>query len=473
LGKYRKLIINIGLLSISNFGSKILVFLLVPLYTSILSTYEYGSYDLVVTSINLLIPILTINISSGVLRFALERDINQNDVFNVGFRITLKGVLGLLAIIIINSFINFIPAINEYYIFFILMFLVNALYQLCSHYARGIDEVKIVAFAGILQSILLVLFNVLFLIVFKLGITGFFMANIISLIISVLYFFIHLKLHKINIFETVDKTIYTEMKSYSRPLVLNSISWWINNTSDRYIVSWMCGIAANGIYSIAYKIPTIMNTFQSVFLQAWQISAVQEFDSNDEDNFYINVYRIYNLINVAVCSLMIIFSKVIARIMFSKDFYDAWIYVPFLLVAYIFGAMSGFIGGVFSAVKNTKIYSYSTIIGALINIALNILLINYIGVLGAAVATVVSYFVIWCIRIINAKKYINLRIKLIRDLFSYFILLLQAVVLLKFTSVSLYIIECTLLLLLFAIYKEEIKKLFKTVKNYKESLIKQ
>ena len=93
--------------------------------------------------------------------------------------------------------------------------------------------------------------------------------------------------------------------------------------------------------------------------------------------------------------------------------------------------------------------------------------------LGAAVATVVSYFVIWCIRIINAKKYINLRIKLIRDLFSYFILLLQAVVLLKFTSVSLYIIECTLLLLLFAIYKEEIKKLFKTVKNYKESLIKQ
>lgn len=70
--------------------------------------------------------------------------------------------MGLLAIIIINSFINFIPAINEYYIFFILMFLVNALYQLCSHYARGIDEVKIVAFAGILQSILLVLFNVLF-----------------------------------------------------------------------------------------------------------------------------------------------------------------------------------------------------------------------------------------------------------------------------------------------------------------------
>ena len=292
------------------------------------------------------------------------------------------------------------------------------------------------------------------------------MANIISLSISVLYFYIHLKLYKINILDSVDNTIFNEMKIYSRPLVLNSISWWINNTSDRYIVSWMCGIAANGLYSIAYKIPTIMNTLQSIFLHAWQISAVKEFNANDEDNFYINVYRVYNLCNVVISSLMIIFSKVIAHMLFSKDFYDAWIYVPFLLVAHIFGAMSRFIGGIFSAVKNTKMYSCSTIIGALINIVLNILLISYIGVLGAAVSTLISYFVIWCIRIINAKKFINLKIKLIRDSFSYFILLLQAMVLLKFKSAILYIIEIILLLVLFLIYKNEIKNLVQVVRVY-------
>jgi len=465
LEEYKKLIKNIGLLSISNFGSKILIFLLVPLYTNILSTYEYGSYDLVVTSINLLIPILTLEISSGVLRFALDKDVNGYNVFTVGLTVTIKGVLGLLAIIVVNNFINVIPAINDYYIFFILMYLSNALYQLCSNYARGIDEVKLVAFAGIIQTIFLVLFNIFLLVILELGISGFFLANIISLFISAFYLYIKLRLYKINIFECEVKLLRTSMINYSRPLVLNSISWWINNTADRYIVTWMCGIAANGIYSIAYKIPTIMNSLQSVFLQAWQISAVQEFDSNDKRSFYENVYQFYNFGNVIFCSLIIIFSKAIAHFMFSKDFYDAWIFVPFLLVAYIFGAMSGFIGGIFSAVKDTKIYSYSTIIGAIINIISNLLLINHIGILGAAVATMISYMVIWCIRILNAKKYINLRLNLIRDLLSYLMLLLQAMVMLKFTSYRLYIIEFTLLLILLIIYKSEIRNFVKIIRN--------
>ena len=66
---YKYLFKNIGLLTISQFGTKILVFLLVPLYTSVLSTSEYGTYDLFVTTINLLVPIVTLNLSDAVLLF--------------------------------------------------------------------------------------------------------------------------------------------------------------------------------------------------------------------------------------------------------------------------------------------------------------------------------------------------------------------------------------------------------------------
>lgn len=460
---YRKLIKNIGLLSISSFGSKILVFLLVPLYTNILSTYEYGSYDLVITSINLLMPILTINISSSVLRFALEKNINRNDVFSVGLKITIKGFIGLLLIIIINWILNIIPALNDYCIYFMLMYLVSALYQLCSYYARGINEIKVVAFAGIIQTILLFLFNIIFLIFFKLGISGFFIANILSLLLAIFFYCVCLKLYRINLFNVQNKNIRDEMKNYSRPLVLNSISWWVNNTSGRYIVTWICGVAANGVYSIAYKIPTILNTLQSIFLQAWEISAVQEYDPNDKNNFYGNIYHTYNICNVLVCSLVIIFTKVIAHFMFLKDFYDAWKYVPFLLIAYVFGAMAGLIGGIFSAVKDTKMCSYSTIAGALLNIILNIILVKSIGVIGAAVATLISYFVVWCIRVLNVKKYINLRIRIINDLCSYLILLLQSIAMIKFTSARLYIVEFFLFALLIFIYRNEIKKLVEIV----------
>ena len=180
-----------------------------------LSTYEYGSYDLVITSINLLMPILTINISSSVLRFALEKNINRNDVFSVGLKITIKGFIGLLLIIIINWILNIIPALNDYCIYFMLMYLVSALYQLCSYYARGINEIKVVAFAGIIQTILLVLFNIIFLIFFKLGISGFFIANILSLLLAIFFYCVCLKLYRINLFNVQNKNIMLQAKAES------------------------------------------------------------------------------------------------------------------------------------------------------------------------------------------------------------------------------------------------------------------
>ena len=55
------------------------------------------------------------------------------------------------------------------------------------------------------------------------------------------------------------------MLKYSCPLIANTVAWWITNASDRYVVMWLCGTAANGIYSVAYKIPSILNILQSFY----------------------------------------------------------------------------------------------------------------------------------------------------------------------------------------------------------------
>lgn len=61
-GRARELAVNTGLFAISSFGSKIISFLLLPLYTAVLSTGDYGTVDLINSTVGLLVPLLTLNI---------------------------------------------------------------------------------------------------------------------------------------------------------------------------------------------------------------------------------------------------------------------------------------------------------------------------------------------------------------------------------------------------------------------------
>jgi O-antigen/teichoic acid export membrane protein len=469
IGKYTNLIKNIGLLTISNFGGKILTFLLVPLYTSILSTVEYGSYDIVITTINLLTPILTLKISESVMRFSLEKNSDIKEIFSIGLKVIVRAWIILAIIIAINNIFNIIVIIKAYSFYLLLLFLVNSLYQLCSQFARGTDKIVDLSIAGVINSFTMVLLNVLFLLYFRLGIAGFFMARIQSCLISIIYYFFKLKIHRQIVKIKTPNHLSKCMTDYSKPLIVNSISWWINNASDRYIVSWICGVAVNGIYSIAYKIPSIVEVFQSIFLQAWQITAVTSFNDDDKEIFFSRIYTTYNLLMVLLCSIIIIMIKYIAGIMFAYEFYGAWVFVPILLLANVFGAMSGLIGGVFSAVKDTRIYSFSTVIGALVNLFLNIILIKFVGVIGAAIATAISYFAVWLIRMVNAKKYIRLKINIRRDLVAYFILVLQAILMINITSIKVYMLQLILFISIILIYYKEIDGLLKGFWRYASS----
>ena len=154
----------------------------------------------------------------------------------------------------------------------------------------------------------------------------------------------------------------------------------------------------NGIYSVAYKIPTIITTVQNIFLQAWTISAIKEYNSNDRDLFYKRTFFALNAVMSICCSFLVLTTKIFARLLYAKDFYEAWQYVPFLLVSSVFGAASGYIGPILSAKKNTKVMAMSTFGGAIVNLVLNFVLIYSIGVQGATMATAISNVIIYILR---------------------------------------------------------------------------
>ena len=452
MNRYRYLFKNIGLLTLSSFATKLLSFFLVPLYTNILTTTEYGTYDLFNTTVGVLLPILTLNVQDAVMRFVIDSKSNRKAIVSVAMKILLIANIIVATGLIVNSIFDISMLVKEYAIFFFLMFLVQSLSGVITYYVRGIDKIADLSISSVLVSVFTISCNVIFLVIFHWGLIGYFLANIIGPLVQCLYLVICSDM----IHDTDLRANFSEEKKamldYCKPMIANSVAWWINNTSDRYVVIFFCGLSENGVYSVASKIPSILNIFQSIFSQAWTLSAVRDFDPEDKNGFFANTYRIYNCLMVLICSAIIVVDKLLARFLYAKDFYVAWRYVPWLTIAIVFGALSGYIGGFFSAVKNSKIFAQSTVVGAISNIVLNFIMTPFMGALGAAIATAVCYFVVWVIRYWHSKKFIKLKIRLRRDIITYSLLVVQSIVLLFKDGIMLYTIEVGVFLIIAGLY---------------------
>ena len=198
-------------------------------------------------------------------------------------------------------------------------------------------------------------------------------------------------------------------------------------------------------------------------------------DDVTRDAFYSNIYKLYNCGMVTVCSLLIMFDKLIAKILFAKEFYNGWMYAPFLMISVVFSALMVVMGGVYLATKQSKELGIITVLGAVFNTVLNIILINLVGTIGVAISTMITYIFVWIIRIIRMKQIAKLLINLKRDFFAYFILVLQSVLLFfKINNYLLYGIELLLFWTIIFLYRNDIRhaieKFFKRRIIYKASL---
>ncbi len=134
---------------------------------------------------------------------------------------------------------------------------------------------------------------------------------------------------------------------------MNSLAWWVNDVSDRWVVTLVCSAAANGIYVVAYKIPTILSTLQAIFYNAWAISAVKEFDPKDRDGFLGRMYEFYSGAMAICCTGIMLLNVPLAAFLYSNEFFEAWRYVPLLLVGVLLNGLALFEGCLFTAARNT------------------------------------------------------------------------------------------------------------------------
>lgn len=424
--KYSYLSKNVLLFAISSFAPKLLSIILVPIYTGYLTTAEYGTADLITTTVALLIPIFTLDIQDAVMRFALDKKYRHDDVFSVALRILLIGTAMVLVGVAFVVILNIEGLKKSYLVFFAVNYVNTALYNNVSLFCRGIDKVKTMVVGGIINSVVTLVSNVLFLTVFHWGLNGYLLANSLGAAVALLYCILNAEIYRYVKFN-IPKQLHKEMVAFSFPLIFSVLAWWVNNALDRYMITWLCGVAASGLYAISYKIPSLLTVFQNIFTQAWSISAVKDFDKDDSDSFIRNTYTTLNCALTIICSGCMIVNIPVAKILYSNEFFTAWHYVPPLLISVVFNAMALFIGSIFTAVKDTKTLSRSTLIGAAANIVFNVILISAFEAYGAALATLIGYGVTLAMRLILLRKHIQLRLNWIRDGMLYLLLIVQMV----------------------------------------------
>lgn len=424
--RYKKLGKNTALMVIGNFASKILTFLLLPLYTYCLTTTEYGISDLMTTTINLCLPFLTLTISESVLRLTLDKNSDKKQIFTIT---SVVIVLGFGVLVFSSPVWKRLVPFEEYFVYFLLYYFAMVLSNTAQQFTKGLEHVDVFVMSGIITTFATCMWNLVLLLIFQMGIRGYLIAYILGYTTSFLYIFMKEKLWNYWLpVRTVDTGVVREILAYCVPLIPNSISWWISDSSDRYMLDFFWGASVLGVYAIAYKIPSIISILSTILTSAWQISAVDDFGSKESRDFFSDVYQKYASVYVMVSSVIILFIKVIAKILFSGEFYEAWKYAIILMVAVVFQALNGFLGIIYAASKKTKTIFITTILGAGTNIVLNILLIPSMGALGAAVATMISYMAVWITRLIDSRKILPIRINYKVDIISYLLILVQCAV---------------------------------------------
>ena len=455
-GKYRYLAGNIALFSVSNFVSKILVFLLVPLYTDVLTTYEYGIADVMQVTLLLLVPMLTFNMGEAALRFGIEHAEKRGSILRIGLSYSLRAdaiVVGLC----IMAFSLVPEDVRWYVMLFAILFIANCLYEFLILYFQGCEAVFVVVIGSISSTIVMIASNILFLLVIKIGLNGYIFSQILAFSISSVIMLLVGKGAGLVRELKNDEEMRSSMLAYGTPLIAYSTGSWVNNAADRYIVLAMCGAAVNGVYGVAYKIPAILMVFQRIFAQAWQMSATKSYKDEKSEEFFTEMYRTYNCVMVTGCAILILLVNPIAKFMFRKEFYEAWVFVPPLLISVIFGALTGFLGSICLAYKDSKSMGAATSIGAVANVAMNFAMIPKLGAMGAAIATAVSYAMMCFFAYRFVKKHVTIGNNMLADVLAYLILIAICVAMIGQIG-GRYIICTVLTAVLFILYWRDIKK---------------
>ena len=401
-----RLLTNTAIFTVGKMLSRLLVFFMIGVYTNCLTQAEYGTAELITSMANLLIPLACAGISEGIFRSAAAREGDKEAFFTNG--LVVYGV-GSVVFLALSPLVGLIPVFAGSVWLIAAYVVVSNLHTVVAQYLCAIGRTKLFAGQGILNTALVIGFNILFLPVLDLGVEGYILSTILADLATTLFLILVTRLWRAVKPRSVSWQTIRTMLRFCLPLVPTTICWWITGVSDRFMVEAMCSAELNGLYSVAYKIPNLLIYAISIFDSAWKLSVSSEDDPEACASFYTRVWRIYTTMAFLGGGALILTCRLFAGLLFAGDFVEAWVDIPVLTYATVFCALCTFLSSVYFASKRTVWSMITAVAGAVLNVTLNLLLIPSMEAMGASIATFASYFAVCILRLITTRRLISFK----------------------------------------------------------------
>ena len=458
-----ELIKSTTIIGIGKISTQFLNFFLLPLYTAILSTEEYGYVDVINVISSVLVVIVNLQLEQGLFRFLIgvSKKEEKEEVISAAFMIN---AVVFIVYIVIYAMINFVFLYDiKIGIGYLLFCTISTIYyNNMMQISRGMGDNKLYAFGGFLSSALIIMFNIIFLVFLDMKAEGMLLANILGFTFTGLYLTKKQKVYKYLHIKSISKECIYKLLSYCIPLVPNELAWKIINSSDRIVTSVALGIATNGILAIACKITSFFIMFFHIFNTSWYEFVILHYTDKDREELLSSIINSAMNIFGSVSLLIICFIEKFFIYIVDEKFYDAYYQIPLFMIANLFNIGMGLISVVYIAEKDTKAIAKSSCTCAIVNLVVCILLINKFGLYAASISSIVAYAAVFFSRYIDIRKYLNLSFKL-SNIVLLWVSFLSISIFYYIKKINIFIVGIIILEIVF-INRNDIRKVLNIIK---------
>ncbi|MBE2230660.1 MAG: oligosaccharide flippase family protein [Chitinophagaceae bacterium] len=380
---------------VSSVLTRFLNLLLLPLYTNILTPDEYGVLNILNTTFSLLwlISVLALDSASFVFFHDYDEEEKRKRIFSSWFWIQfLTGLLLCMPVFFASGPLSELffgeDTFRTEFRLISLLIMFNLLPSIIWNWLRSKRKVKATAIFTIIQSVIIIGCNVWFILGLKLGIKGFFYAQLVSgFIMSIAAIIMLGDWISTKYF---DKFLLKRMLLFSLPLVPTAVASWGLNSTGGYFIQARLGAAEVGLYQTGITLSGILAFVTTSFTQAWGPFAMSVKDQADSTTFYARMFIVYISVIGVMAAGVLIFSRDILHIITSSEYEAAdWVAGLLSFNALLIGL--NYIASIgLNIVKNMKPFAIVSILGSFFN-----LILFYYGALlfgkeGCAVASLIS-----------------------------------------------------------------------------------
>lgn len=411
MGKQKELAKNTGIIGIGKLSSQLVSFLLLPLYTSILSAAEYGIVDLLLSYIQLLLPIVSVQLDQALFRFLVSKRSDGEEcstiISTMGFFSVIQIVLYGTLFVVVQFFIDY-----DFKWFFLLNISCFVFSSFAAGCARGLGNnvsFSIQSFIAVLTNIL---FNIVFLVLLRMGAGGMLLASALSALVAGIYGFWSNKIFSYLSLSAIDKSRMREFYSYSVPLIPNQLSWWVMKASDKTVINVFVSTAANGIIAVAAKFSSAYIMIYNLFNLAWTESVVVHIHDEDAEEYLKETINSMFSLFASLCfGIIAVMPFVFGILVPNQEYSEAFYLIPIYMISVLFNAVVGLYSAIYVVNKDTKAIAMTSGIAAVVNLLANLAMVKIIGVYAAPVSSALGFAVIMVYRYFHSRKYIDIRIK--------------------------------------------------------------